>query len=408
MKSEDLECCTICCVSPQNKYNFNVIHLSTSHSGGAGISARRLNSELNRVGVNSLFVSLSQKTYDPLDFEIGINRNFVTRIKSFLANFLNKRFFHISFVSVFSIRSLNLKAIDLFRKETSIVHIHNWYNFVDYEVLRKLLSEGCNVIITLHDERTFSGACHYALDCDGFVRGCNECPLVPSMLQKKVSKNSAVLKELARSFPKQITFIAPSKWIENRARSSSVLSDAKIHQISNVIPNHVGFPETRSTRISPEKKVIGIASVDPYLLIKGGEILLALEKSLLASHCIFLYLRDFGDSYFNFWSYIDFLFVPSLIDNSPNVITEAKQHGVRVIANNVGGIPEMLSPDLDLILDLEKLTVTEIVATIIDYAIDDASDSEISERMYSVGHESERALNSHINLYQSFRTSDKE
>lgn len=41
--------------------NFEVIHLSTSHKGGAGIAARRLNADLNSIGVKSSFMQSLSK-----------------------------------------------------------------------------------------------------------------------------------------------------------------------------------------------------------------------------------------------------------------------------------------------------------------------------------------------------------
>jgi glycosyltransferase involved in cell wall biosynthesis len=52
-----------------------------------------------------------------------------------------------------------------------------------------------------------------------------------------------------------------------------------------------------------------------------------------------------------FWGAIDFLCVPSNADNSPNVIHEAKLLGIPVLATRVGGIPELLNSDFDIVLD---------------------------------------------------------
>ena len=48
---------------------------------------------------------------------------------------------------------------------------------------------------------------------------------------------------------------------------------------------------------------------------------------------------------------IDLLVVPSKGDNSPSVISEALMCGTKVIGSSIGGIPEMLNYDHNLMFD---------------------------------------------------------
>ena len=64
-----------------------------------------------------------------------------------------------------------------------------------------------------------------------------------------------------------------------------------------------------------------------------------------------LNLKDFDKNKKVFWESIDFLCVPSNADNSPNVIHEAKQLGIPILGARVGGIPEMLNPRFDILID---------------------------------------------------------
>ena len=57
---------------------FKIVHLSTSHGGGAGIAARRLNHSLRSVGVDSIFVALSHKEFKLNEGEIEIKRSIIS------------------------------------------------------------------------------------------------------------------------------------------------------------------------------------------------------------------------------------------------------------------------------------------------------------------------------------------
>ena len=50
----------------------------------------------------------------------------------------------------------------------TIFHIHNWFNLINLMELRKLLDLGYGVVFTLHDQRLFTGGCHYSLNCSKF------------------------------------------------------------------------------------------------------------------------------------------------------------------------------------------------------------------------------------------------
>jgi glycosyltransferase involved in cell wall biosynthesis len=107
--------------------------------------------------------------------------------------------------------------------------------------------------------------------------------------------------------------------------------------------------------------------------LKGGDLTDALlqEIKLRRIPADMLFLRDFSDQkdgMESFWSSIDFLLVLSRADNSPNVIHEARIHGVPVIGTDVGGIPELLDNAFDIKIeakDAEVPFLTELIENLL-------------------------------------------
>ena len=67
---------------------------------------------------------------------------------------------------------------------------------------------------------------------------------------------------------------------------------------------------------------------------------------------------------YDFWNSLNCLLAPSIADNSPNVIHEAKQFGLPIIATEVGGITEMLFSDMDTLIDISDLSAESILSAI--------------------------------------------
>ena len=352
-----------------NEKYWQVIHLSTGHEGGAGLAARRLNSELNRHGVNSSFGAIKNPNYVAGNNEFSISRNLFQRLLSGLIvrlqRLLTKRV-------LFSLQSLNVYKLKQIRKlggpRNTILHFHNWYNLVTQKEIANLSKRGYHVVITLHDQRFFTGGCHYSFECQGFKTDCRACPELVPIIDRLPAKNiSNTLNRLAKS---NLTFIAPSKWIMQEALSSRLLKNQRVVFIPNTlgIPVESMFPpRNRSEEILSVIK-IGIASMDISSYIKGGDITSEIEAEIaiqgLKIDLIYLNKIEVQNSKKEFWDKIDYLLVASRAENSPNVIHEAKNFGVPVIASDVGGISELLYQDFDIVIKKNELNAQKIVQII--------------------------------------------
>ena len=334
-----------------------IVHLSTGHLGGAGLAARRLSAGLQSIGVNSTFVSLSHSTYLPSENEIQISRNFPQRVSSGFSTLTSKKWTGASLVTPISTDVIDRNFLeDLSGHEETVFHIHNWFNIFSHSKLAKL-SRDFNFALTLHDQRLFTGACHYSLECTIYQEICVKCPLLPKIVNNYPSR----IFKAGIDFS-QISFISPSRWLFDMARSSKLLR----HSTGRVIPNSFfGYESIVTERAGMDPAInVGFAAMDPKAWIKGGDIVSALRQSEPTEKRFkFLNLADFKYQK-DFWQSIDVLLVPSRADNSPNVIHEAKLWGVPILSSPVGGILEILNNRFDGRIDPLNVNLPEIKSEI--------------------------------------------
>ncbi len=347
-----------------------VLQLSTGHEGGAGLAARRLNSSLRMAGIRSTFCAVKRNSFQPREFEFALERTAFYKLRGKVNARLQSLLSQESFFSLHSSGFINARLLS--KLETSnetILHFHNWFNLVSIKQLSQLQSKGYKIFLTMHDERIFTGGCHYSLSCKKFTSSCEKCPAIPKIFSGIPKKNLSFAAKSLMSPINPITLIAPSNWIAGEFAKSAL---ARIFKVE-VIPNVHGDLQYLDVR-KPNRPVIrlGYASKYSNSWIKGSDFLQALikESRRCETSFEFIYMSDFEDSEStnsNFWREIDFLLVPSRMDNSPNVIHEARINGVPVIASAVGGITELLSHETDLWLDVESFNPRNLLNKISNY-----------------------------------------
>ena len=114
-----------------------VLHLSTSGSGGAGIAAKRLNQGLNMMGINSKFLSLPGKKPNFEENEFGVGRGKLHTIQSAGLSLIENRFSSRTFFSPISLTVIPLREIvDSYDAAKTVIHIHNWFNLINFSLHR--------------------------------------------------------------------------------------------------------------------------------------------------------------------------------------------------------------------------------------------------------------------------------
>jgi glycosyltransferase involved in cell wall biosynthesis len=385
---------------------FKVIHLSTGHLGGAGLAARRLNQDLRLRGINSSFIALAHDDFQPEIGEFDIRRGIFTSFISKATTFLNIRFSKKTLFTLVSISSLKRDTISkLGDPLQTILHFHNWFNLVTQRQIFNLMKQGYKIVVTLHDQRLLTGGCHYSFECRGFETGCSACPEIPRVIRSIPSINARKFSKRLNRSKSVLYLIAPSRWMLREVEQSFTVRTADLSFIPNTLgPENILLAAKASSRPS-SLLTIGIASMDPSSYTKGGDITQRLESEIASKNIPlkFIYLNSLKfdqDPTINFWGEIDYLLVASRAENSPNVIHEAKNLGIPVIASQVGGISELLTSDFDIAIDVNTVNA-KILFELINENENNRMNLEQKSKMgANFNSYTSNATDKHIKLYE--------
>ena len=354
-----------------------ILQLATSSQGGAGIAANRLHKALVEVGIDSTFYTLDKSAEASIEVaEFMLPR---TRFRRYCSSFLT--LFQRLLVQKDDklITSLSLTETKKLRKITKnfeVIHLHATYNLVDISKVNLLINRSQHLYLHLHDQRAFTGGCHYSSNCLKFKTDCGKCPQVRLILRNLPKRELEQNQKTYQSLSKNLTVVSPSLWLAELAKESKVFSNIRVIQVRNPIPSKY-FRKSLTNDLNIITISFAASNLDnPY---KGFKVFLkALEMlpptffhgknihivgkgptPIFPNYVSYVHDESLSDEeMINFYSSTSLLVVPSFEDNYPNVISEALAQGCEVIGANVGGISEMLR-DFDMKL-FEKGASTEL------------------------------------------------
>ena len=338
-----------------------ILHLATSKHGGAGIAAVRLHDALIAEGYDSSLLTLVDVSKGKSVIQM---KHYLIRKIYTLINRMNTRKGFIS-TSTFSESSISVE--ELAKYAPDVVHIHNWYNLLSTDAILDI-ARNYPTVITMHDERLITGSCHYSLECKGYLTDCPSCPAVRTF-HRSVSRNKGHLpREISNR--SRLIVLAPSQWLIDRYQDTALGS--KISR-TKVIPNIISVPDLFKSvienpirndefnllfaAVNPEAPTKGLnllveavtnfAELNPkvkvILHVVGREVVI---KSKLTNLTFVIHGFQSSSTMAVFFRRVDLVVVPSRIDNSPSIISEAQLNGALVLATNVGGIPELITDSI--------------------------------------------------------------
>ena len=216
---------------------------STRLIGGAGIACRRIWESLreqNKVSIATLVyrenADLWLREYNK---ETGqtLTREIYKHGSEWADEKLSRQFgeersdFSSTYLSALEVEGpYDTALIELFDAH-DIVNMHWTAGLLSIKSLRHLHDTKKPVLITLHDQKHFTGACHYSAGCRLFTKICSGCPQLATRRTQLLAEQQHSVKRTILSAP-NFYWTGPSDWIVKEAASSALT-----HSTDHVLPS---------------------------------------------------------------------------------------------------------------------------------------------------------------------------
>lgn len=216
-----------------------VIINKSDETGGAAIVSRRLMEALRGRGIDARMLVIEKQSHSPFIERCAspsaIKRAFLTeRLKIFVKNGLNR-------ADLFKVDTAS-EGLPLYNhplvKEANVICL-NWVNqgMLSISGIEKILRLGKPVVWTMHDLWCMTGICHHPGKCTRFMEQCGDCQFLGRAAgTNDISHSVWEKKRRLYSSRHHIHFVAVSRWLEQKARSSSLLSVQSVSVIPNAFP----------------------------------------------------------------------------------------------------------------------------------------------------------------------------
>lgn len=340
----------------------NVLHLSfLDNKGGSARGAYRLHTALRQQGVGSQMVVRHKTTHDP-HVQLA-TFGLLARLDA-LAGRVADAF---SMEAAFYPSSFALKFRPAF-KDADVVQLYNIHGGYFGTAALPALSRAKPVVWQLDDMWALTGHCAYSFDCTRYLTGCGQCPHLDEPVPLRRDTTAALWKMKNSIYSRsRITVVAPSRWMEECARSSPLLGRFPVRRIPYGIDTSLFRPMRRSAR-----EVLGLAQDRPMILFGAESV--AQERKGAKYFCeaiarldpavrrkITLLIVGLGADRLELpadvevkrfgmvkddrlvaaiYAAADIFVLTTLADNLPNVLLETLACGTPTVAFNTGGVPD--------------------------------------------------------------------
>lgn len=360
--------------------DLKILHLSNwDMVGGAARGAMRLNTGLRDLGYDSRLFVANRQSDDPTVVAFTPPQDTLSRLRRRLRARQIIRAYNYYQESrpsgnepFCSDQTQYGSEVTEQLPQADLINLHWIGNFVDYQAFFHNIATNVPIVWTLHDMNAFTGGCLYDDGCGAFVRGCGFCPQLGSKSESDLSHR--IIKRKQRAFsvlkPNQLHVVTPSTWLASEAKRSMLLKDYPV----TVIPQSVDTKVFRPRGKGPAREMLGIPAEAKVILFvadsvdnnrKGFKYLAEALINIQETSSLFLlsvgngeikietglphlHLNHIGNDDFLscIYSAADLFVIPSLQDNTPLTVMESMASGTPVIAFDVGGLPDMIQPDI--------------------------------------------------------------
>ena len=234
-------------------------------------------------------------------------------------------------------------------------------------------------IWTLHDQNPFTGGCHYTAGCNKYIsEDCFDCPQINN--DYFTIPNNFFLDKINLFKNVNLSIVTPSRWLASCAKKSKLFKNFRIETIPNSIETDIFYPIDK--RVAKQKLAIREESITILFGAENGNekrkgffyLYEAIKHCFKNEHFQNL-VKDkkinilcFGDPSSDLanlnidikslgyvkqdqllniaYNASDFVVLPSIEDNLPNIILEAFACQTPVISFDIGGMPDIIINDI--------------------------------------------------------------
>lgn len=155
-----------------------------------------------------------------------------------------------------------LSAIDSYNPD--IINLH-WIGdgFVPINLIKNIKKP---IIWSLYDMWPFTGGCHYA-SCENGYGYSNSCGTCPQLKSNRMDVSSHIHSRKMKQWNNlDMTIVAPSRWLANEAKKSSLFKDLDI----KVIPHGTDLNIFKPLNKQMAREILGLDKNKRYLLFGSG------------------------------------------------------------------------------------------------------------------------------------------
>ena len=347
-----------------------VLHVNTSdRDGGAAIAAMRIHQGLRAIGTQSVFLAQKNLSGDEdVVFPKGKKNRLKVAVNSRIESLI-REVVHAGTSHPWSMGYAPFDVVSSFLSEASfdVIQLH-WINggFLDIARLKQIKTP---MVWLLHDSWPFTGGCHIPFDCVRYEAGCHDCPELNEGARFDIARRVYCRKR--KYYPDSMHIVAPSRWLAEAARSSTLFSGRDIR----VIPNGVDLRRYRPLDKRLARDILNVPLDDKMILFgamgatsdwnKGFDLLCEAMERLQTDDDFDAHIIVFGSekpvaphdfgmpttytgrlyddvSLSLLYNAADVMVVPSRSENFPNVCLESLASGTPVVAFAVGGLLDQL------------------------------------------------------------------